>query len=51
MINKEIYDIKKRPKIGLLSEPKNKDKNIKLNRNLENQETKLVQDFNEEKSY
>mgnify|MGYP005779797747 FL=1 len=42
---------KKRPKIGLLSEPKNKDKNIKLNRNLENQETKLIQDFNEEKSY
>ena len=41
---------KKKPKIGLLSEPKNKDKNIKLNRNLKNQETKSVQDFNKEKS-
>ena len=46
-----IWYFKKDLKIGLLSEPKNKDKNMKLNRNLENQEIKSIQDFKEEKSY
>ena len=46
-----LWYFKKDLKIGLLNEPKNKDKNMKLNRNLENQEIKSIQDFKEEKSY